>query len=95
MLKRCNKDTIHPEKEVTDRARPDVACSVCASSHLCEELVSEDVVQVGSVLRSLGQQVTNELLGLEGQGGGQGVASLTDAPVSLLQVGGLKGGSAQ
>ena len=64
-------------------------------SHLDEEVVSQNVVQVWSVLRGLGQQTGDELLGRGGQGGGQGVASLSYAPVCLLQVGGLKGRSAK
>lgn len=65
------------------------------SCYLREELVPQDVVQVGSVLGYLGQQAGDELLGLRRQRGRQRVACLSDTPVRLLQVGGFKRRSAQ
>ena len=44
-------------------------------SNLCEEVVPQNVVQVGSVLWGLGEQAGDEQLGRRGQGGGQGVAA--------------------
>lgn len=64
-------------------------------THLCEEVMAQYVVQVRSVLRGLGQEAGDELFGLGRQGGGQGVTCLPDTPVRLLQIGGLKRGSAQ
>lgn len=64
-------------------------------SHLGEEVVSQDVLQVGSVLRGLGKEVGYQLLSLRRQGGGQGVTRLSDAPVGLLQVGGFEWRPAQ
>lgn len=57
--------------------------------------MAEDAVQQGSLLGVPGQHAADEILGRGGQGAGKGVAGLTDAAVCLLQVGGLKWGSAQ
>lgn len=62
---------------------------------LGEKVVSQNVVQVGSLFRGLGQQIGDELLSLGREGGGQGVARLSDASVRLLQVGGFERGPAQ
>lgn len=64
-------------------------------SNLCEEVVPQNVLQVGSVLGHLGQQAGDELLSLWRQGRGKGVASFPNTPVRLLQVGGFKRRSAQ
>jgi len=73
-----------------------VGCGVFAGpSHLDEKVVPQNVVEVGPILGGLGQQAGDELLGRGGQGGGQGVAGLSDAPVRLLQVGGLERRPAQ
>lgn len=65
------------------------------SSDLREEVVSQNVIQVGSVLRGLGEQAGDQLLCLWRQGRGHGVARLSDASVRLLQVGGFKRRPAQ
>lgn len=54
------------------------------ASDLREEVVSQNVIQVGSVLRGLCEQAGDQLLCLWRQGRGHGVARLSDASVRLL-----------